>query len=106
MGRTFAARPRDEWAARLEAQDVPFAPVLDVAEVIEDPQVRHLGTFYRVAHPTEGGVSGAYPPLRIDGERPGAIVPPPTLGEHTDEILAELGFDEARRAELKAKKVV
>jgi formyl-CoA transferase len=106
MGRTFATRPRDEWAARLEAQDVPFAPVLDVAEVIEDPQVKHLGTFYRVTHPTEGEVSGAWPPLRIDGERPGQIVPPPTLGEHTDAILAELGFDAARTAELKAKKVV
>jgi formyl-CoA transferase len=106
MGRTFATRPRDDWAARLEAQDVPFAPVLDVAEVVEDPQVKHLGTFYRVTHPTEGEVSGAWPPLRIDGERPGAITPPPTLGEHTEEILAELGFDADRRAELKAKKVV
>jgi formyl-CoA transferase len=106
MCRTFATRPRDEWAARLEAQDVPFAPVLDVAEVIEDPQVRHLGTFYRVTHPTEGEVSGAYPPLRVDGERPGSIVPPPTLGEHTDEILAELDFDAAAAAELKVKKVV
>jgi formyl-CoA transferase len=106
MGKTFAQRPRDEWAARLEAQDVPFAPVLDVAEVIEDPQVKHLGTFYRVVHPTEGEVSGAWPPLRVDGERPGAITPPPTLGEHTEEILAELGFDADRRAELKAKKVV
>ncbi len=106
LGRTFATRPRDEWAARLEAQDVPFAPVLDVAEVIEDPQVKHLGTFYRVAHPTEGEVSGAYPPIKVDGERPGAIAPPPTLGEHTDGILAELGFDAAQAAELKAKKIV
>lgn len=106
LGRTFAMRPRDEWAARLEAQDVPFAPVLNVDEVPDDPQVRHLGTFYRVTHPTEGEVPGAFPPLLVDGERPGAIAPPPTLGEHTDEILAELGFDAAQAAELKAKKVV
>jgi len=106
LGRTFATRPRDEWAARLEAQDVPFAPVLSVEEVTEDPQVRHLGTFYRVAHPSEGEVSGAFPPLRIDGDRPGPIAPPPTLGEHTDEILAELGFDAAGAAELKTKKIV
>ena len=106
MGKTFATRPRDEWAARLEAQDVPFAPVLNVEEVPEDPQVRHLGTFYKVEHPTEGEVTGAYPPLLIDGERPGAITPPPTLGEHTDEILAELGFDAAQAAELKAKNIV
>jgi len=106
MGKTFATRPRDEWAARLEAQDVPFAPVLNVEEVLEDPQVRHLGTFYKVEHPTEGEVPGAYPPLLIDGERPGAITPPPTLGEHTDAILAELGFDPTQAAELKAKKVV
>jgi formyl-CoA transferase len=106
MGKTFATRPRDEWAARLEAQDVPFAPVLNVEEVLEDPQVRHLGTFYKVEHPTEGEVPGAYPPLLIDGERPGAIAPPPTLGEHTDAILAELGFDPTQAADLKAKKVV
>ena len=106
LGRTFAMRPRDEWAARLEAQDVPFAPVLNVDEVPDDPQVRHLGTFYRVTHPTEGEVPGAFPPLLVDGERPGAIAPPPTLGEHTDDILAELGFDAAQAAELKAKKVV
>jgi len=106
MSKTFATRPRDEWAARLEAQDVPFAPVLNVEEVPEDPQVRHLGTFYKVAHPTEGEVTGAYPPLLIDGERPGAITPPPTLGQHTDEILAELGFDAAQAVELKAKKIV
>jgi formyl-CoA transferase len=106
MSKTFATRPRDEWAARLEAQDVPFAPVLNVEEVPEDPQVRHLRTFYNVEHPTEGEVTGAYPPLLIDGERPGAITPPPTLGEHTDEILAELGFDAAQATELKAKKIV
>ena len=105
LARSFAARPRAEWAQRLEAQDVPYAPVHNVEEVIEDPQVKHLETFYQVRHPVEGEVFGVFPPVRFDGERPGPIAPPPTHGEHNEEILAELGFDPPQRAELKAGKV-
>jgi formyl-CoA transferase len=106
LGKTFATRPRAEWATRLEAQDVPYAPVHNVSEVIDDPQVRHLGSFYQVQHPKEGEVWGVYPPLFIDGERPGPIAPPPVLGEHSEQILGELGLDGVQIAELKAKKVI
>jgi crotonobetainyl-CoA:carnitine CoA-transferase CaiB-like acyl-CoA transferase len=106
LAKTFATKPRAEWAQRLEAQDVPYAPVHNVEEVIEDPQVKHLGTFYQVQHPQQGEVWGVYPPLRIDGERPGKITPPPVLGENADEILAELGFGADQCAELRTNKVV
>ena len=106
LAKTFAAKPRAEWAQRLEAQDVPYAPVHNVEEVIEDPQVKHLGTFYQIQHPQQGEVWGVYPPVRIDGERPATMTPPPVLGENVDEILAELGFGAEQCAELRANKVV
>jgi formyl-CoA transferase len=106
LGRTFATRPRSEWAQRLEAQDVPYAPVHSVSDVIEDDQVRHLGTFYQVQHPQEGEVWGINPPVFVDGKRPGPMRPPPVLGEHSKEILAELGLGGHEIAELKTAKVI
>ncbi len=106
LAKTFLTRPRAEWEQRLQAEDVPYAPVLEPGEVFDDPQVRHLGTFYAVAHPTEGEVCGVNPPVFLDGARPGAIAPPPTLGEHTDAVLQELGLTPQEIAELRAGKVV
>ena len=106
LAKVFATRPRDHWASRLEAEDVPHAPVLAVDEVAEDAQVRHLDTFYRVTHPHEGDVLGIHPPVWFDGERPGPMTAPPTLSEHTDDVLRELGHDGEEIAELKASKVV
>jgi crotonobetainyl-CoA:carnitine CoA-transferase CaiB-like acyl-CoA transferase len=106
LGKTFATRPRGEWARRLEAQDVPYAPVHNVSDVIDDDQVRHLGTFYQVQHPKEGEVWGINPPVFIDGERPGPMRPPPVLGEHSKDILAELGLGAHEIAELRTAKVI
>ena len=75
---------------RLERADVPFAPVQTVPEVLADEQIRHLGTFHEQHHPTEGPLTLVRRPVLIDGTRDIASRPPPTLGEHTAEVLAEL----------------
>ena len=106
LGQTFAMRPRAEWTQRLEAEDVPYAPVHNVSEVIDDDQVRHLETFYQVQHPTEGEVWGVNPPVFIDRKRPGPMKPPPVLGEHSEEILAEIGLNREQISALKTAKIV
>lgn len=97
LARRFLARDRAAWLERLAAADVPAAPIWNVAEVVEDPQVRVLGTVHDLHHPTEGEVRGVTCPVLVDGSRPQSrMTAPPTLGEHTEEILNELV--EMRRA--------
>jgi formyl-CoA transferase len=92
LGERFATRPRAAWIARLQATDVPFAPIHRLPEALADPQVEALGTALALEHPKEGRVVTIASPLLVDGARPRAAnIAPPQLGEHTAEILAELG---------------
>jgi formyl-CoA transferase len=101
-----ATKPRSHWMSVLERNDVPFAPVQSLQDVLDDPQVRHLDTFYKQHHPTEGEITAIHRPVLIDGEREQRARPAPTLGEHTDEVLVELGYDEDQIAKLRTASVI
>jgi crotonobetainyl-CoA:carnitine CoA-transferase CaiB-like acyl-CoA transferase len=87
LGERFATRPRSAWIERLERADVPYASVNTVEETLEDPQIAALGTRFTTRHPTEGVISALHSPIHVDGARITPAVPPPTLGEHTHELL-------------------
>jgi crotonobetainyl-CoA:carnitine CoA-transferase CaiB-like acyl-CoA transferase len=95
----FVTRPRDEWVRRLTEADVPHAPVLDLQEVLDDPQAKHLGIERRLTHPTEGPVRTIANPVVYDRERgDDDMTAPPVLDQHGAEIRAWLaGLDRARR---------
>ena len=88
----FAARSRTEWMQRLLAADVPAAEVLRIPEVLEDNGVRHAQMFEVVEHPVAGPMTLMRRAARFDGERGVPQRPPALLGEHTQEVLAEIGF--------------
>lgn len=88
----FAGQGRAAWVERLVAADVPVAEVLRIPEVLENEGVRHAQMFERVDHPVAGPVTLMRRPARFDGERGPPQQPPALLGEHTREVLAEIGL--------------
>ncbi|MEO8134201.1 MAG: CoA transferase [Betaproteobacteria bacterium] len=90
---TFAQRTRVEWLRRFASYDVPFSPVNGIAAVFDDPQVRHLDSFYMLQHPVKGELTSIRRPILFDGGRDDQrAIAPPLLGEHTDAVLRELGL--------------
>jgi crotonobetainyl-CoA:carnitine CoA-transferase CaiB-like acyl-CoA transferase len=98
----FLTRSRAEWLQRLEANDVPVVPLYNVAEVLKDPQVRHLDLVEELSHPQAGKLQFVGGPVRYDGLTKEQSTPPPLLGEHSAAILKELGYGQSNIDELVA----
>lgn len=104
IGSIPSTRDRAEWLAILERHDVPTAPVLEREEVFDHPQITANDMFVRQEHPEAGQVEMFNIPVRLS-ETPGSIRrPAPMLGQHTEEVLEELGYNATRIQQLREQK--
>jgi len=102
----FLTQPSSVWLERFEAAGVPAGPILTYDQVFADPHVKAREMAVEVDHPTAGRTRVLGIPFKLS-RTPGAVRrPAPTLGQHTDEVLRELGYDEAMIGDLRARKVV
>lgn len=95
-----------EWAELMNQFDVPAAPILTRAEVIKHPQVLATEIIMEYTHPVAGRLRQARVPSRFSDTPPDIPRGAPSLGEHTAEVLAEIGYDQAAQASLAERGVI
>ena len=102
----FGTRNRDEWMKLLSEIDIPYGPVNTIEEALSDPQTQHRRMVLEVEHPRVGKLKLLGIPIKLS-ETPGEIrTPAPAYGEHTAEILRELGYTDADLKRLRETAVI
>ena len=102
----FKEQDRKRWVDALDAAGVPCGPINSIPEVFADPQVEHRRMRIDLTHPLAGTVPLVASPMRFTEAPLAHDRPPPLLGEHTIEILRELGIDDGELDRLRASGVV
>ncbi len=101
-----ATQPSAHWISLLEEAGIPCGPINTVDQVFADPQVQHLRMAQPVTHPRLGEQHMVGTAINMAGVEEGIRLPTPSHGQHTAEVLASLGYDEAAIAALREKGVV
>src|SRR5207247_2392558 len=106
VGDAIAGHDREVLLKRLDEAGVPATPVNTVDQVLNDPQTATRSVIRRMNHPALGDIPVVGMPIAFSGIDPGIRRHAPRRGEHTDEVLAEIGYSEAEIAALRGGKVV
>jgi crotonobetainyl-CoA:carnitine CoA-transferase CaiB-like acyl-CoA transferase len=106
LAERFATEPSSTWLQRLDDAGIPAGPILDLPAAFASPQAAAVGARVPLEHPTLGRVDQVGIPFELSSTPASIRTPPPLLGEHTDQILAELGYDGPAVAALRAGRVV
>ena len=106
LAKAFKTRTSKDWSERLEAVGVPAGPIYHMDEVFADPQVQHLGMAAPVHHPERGDIRIVAEPVALSRTPADITTPIAELGEHTDAVLAELGYGPAEIEKLRQQHIV
>jgi crotonobetainyl-CoA:carnitine CoA-transferase CaiB-like acyl-CoA transferase len=98
--KAFLQRGTDDWIQLLELANIPCAPVRDLEEVFRDPQVEARGMILELQHPDAGQVRTVAQPMKFSAASAQNTKVPPRLGEHAEEILRELGYEQSKIAKI------
>lgn len=103
LEQTFRQRPGEHWVQGLLAAGIPAGPILGYPEAFASEQAQARGMRMEIEHPVEGVVPNIGFPVKLSGTPQRVRRHPPLLGEHTDELLAELGIDADTRRQYAAQ---
>jgi crotonobetainyl-CoA:carnitine CoA-transferase CaiB-like acyl-CoA transferase len=107
LEQVMKTRTKRDWLAALEAAKVPCGAINNIGEVFADPHVRERGMVHQWEHPLAGALDLVASPLKLAGTPVRTDLPPPLLGEHTEQVLRELlGWDAQRIAALRTQEVI
>ncbi len=106
LEKIFREKPRDYWIRELKKNNIPAGPVRNVKEAFSDPYVYERNFLQDIQHPTAGKITLFKNPIHIDGNTFEIYRHPPLLGEHTQEILKELGFSEKEIEHFKRANII
>ncbi|KAF9584249.1 hypothetical protein BGW38_007093 [Lunasporangiospora selenospora] len=107
LSERLQTKTNSDWLAALEDQGIPFAPINNIAQTFEHPQVLARDMVQEIEHPTAGKIKVTGIPVRYSETKATIRVPPPLLGQHTDEVLKDmLGYDAQKIKALREQRAI